>query len=218
MHIIVYIHICQIGEWKRSYQMIMDSIQQSGLHNTAHEIRCGVLTDITIDRRFAENDPKIHIIYEGRPAEYERPTLLHMRRSAESDPHDTQYLYCHTKGIRWFDTPQEPYIVDWIKFMIYWNIERWINATDILGKFDTYGCEYHDFSQLPRHYSGNFFWTTTYHLKTLTDFIGPEYNDPEFWLCSNGLLGGKPNVYNAFSSGLLGLDHYGIEIPEHAYR
>lgn len=217
--IIVYIHICQIGEWTRSFHMIMDAIRESRLYNAATEFRLGVLTDKPGVDLSLFNDPKFRIIYEGRPEEYERPTLLHMRRSAvESDPLDTKYFYCHTKGVRWFGTPTEPFIIDWIRLLIYWNIERWVNAEDIVGKYDTYGCNYYRGKTYPPHYSGNFFWTTPHHLKTLPDTIGPAYNDPEFWLCSAGMFGGRPNVYNAFSSNLEGMGHYGEYFPESLYR
>ena len=55
---------------------------------------------------------KIKIIYIGYSYEYERPTLIHMRKSIENT--NTKYLYLHTKGIRWFNTLIENNIVDWI--------------------------------------------------------------------------------------------------------
>jgi hypothetical protein len=166
-----------------------------------------------------DQDPKFRVVYVGTPEEYERPTLLHMKRSAETDPLTTKYFYFHTKGIRWFGTPYEPFVVDWIKLMLYWNIEKWINAEDIVGKYDTYGCNYHSGEKYPPHYSGNFFWTTSHHLKTLPDAIGPEYNDPEFWLCLNGRFDGKPNIYNAFSSKFEDtMGHYNHSFSENLYR
>jgi len=214
--IIVYIHVCQVGEWTRSFQMIMDAIRKSGLYWVATEIRLGILAHDKVDMTDLE-DPKFRVIYEGRPEEYERPTLLHMKRST-TDPLDTRYFYCHTKGVRWFGTPTEQFVVDWINLLIYWNIEQWNNAEDILGKYDTYGCNYHGSEKYPPHYSGNFFWTTPHHLKTLPDTIGPEYNDPEFWLCSGGLFGGRPNSYCAFNSNMEGMGHYGAPFPESLYR
>jgi hypothetical protein len=223
----------------------MNAMKESGLYNAAKEIRLGVLvpynnqidmtllnqefTDAERGSKFEifkrdckgisnENDPKYRIICEGRPEEFERPTLLHMRKSAESDHPETRYFYCHTKGVSWFGTPTEPFVMDWIKLLIYWNIERWVNAEDIVYKYDTYGCNYHNTGQHPPHYSGNFFWTNTHHLKTLPDKIGPMYNDPEFWLCSAGMFNGRPNVYNAFSSNLEGIGHYDTLFPESLYK
>lgn len=221
-NIIGYIHICQIGEWERSFAMIIDAMKRSGLYNAAKEIRCGVLHEsgnhFIIDKSRILDDPKIRVVYIGKPEEYERPTLLHMRRSVEKDQDDTKYFYLHTKGIRWFGTPTEHFVIDWIKLMLYWNVEKWVNAEGALNKYDTYGCNYHSGENYPPHYSGNFFWTTHHHLKMLPFTIGPGYNDPEFWLCSAGMFSGKPNIYNAFSSNFEGLGHYGQAFPESRYR
>jgi hypothetical protein len=247
-----------MGEWKRTFRLLMDEIVTSGLYNAANEIRCTILSEknelTEFDRNYIlyeslqpssslntthrkilgtynrENKynvtTKMSIVYIGKPEEYERPTLLHMKQSAEKTDHTgTKYFYIHTKGIRWYGTPREQCVIDWIKLMIYWNIEHWCNAIDVLNKYDTYGCNY-NCSEHPPHYSGNFFWTTSYHLKILPDKIGPHYNAPEFWLCSNGMFSGKPNVYNAYNSDYseykyyenVGFGHYAILWPESNYR
>jgi hypothetical protein len=220
--IIGYFHICQKGDWKRAFHMIMDKIRESGLYNATSEIRCGVLTP---DKSAFDSgefiDPKLKIVYVGNWSEYERPTLLHMRGAAvvNTDPADTKYFYCHTKGLRWFGTEREPFVIDWIKLLIYWNIERWINAADVLNKYDTYGCVYLCGEHMPPHYSGNFFWTTGHHLKTLPSVIGTHYNDPEFWLFYGGNFLSKPNFHNAFSSNLAQFGgHYYMAFPESLYR
>jgi len=219
--IIGYFHICQRGNWQKSFRMIIDAIIQSGLFAAAKEIRLGILSDLDTPEKPDHpiwSDPKIRVVYIGRPNEYERPTLLHMRNAADIDSKYTKYFYLHTKGIRWFNTPQETYVVDWIKLLIYWNIERWLDAEDILNRYDTYGCNYYCGDKWPIHYSGNFFWVTRGHLNTLPITIGPGYNDPEFWLCSSGLLAGQANSYNAFSSKLEGMGHYAEPYPENLYR
>jgi hypothetical protein len=92
--IIGYFHICQKGDWKRSFHMIMDKIRESGLYNAATEIRCGVLSQ---DKSAFDDeeliDPKLKIVYVGNLSEYERPTLLHMRGAAvaNTDPVDTKF-------------------------------------------------------------------------------------------------------------------------------
>jgi hypothetical protein len=244
MTLISYIHICRKGEWKRAFTMIMDEMVTSGLYDAVSEIRCGILNENDRndnDENYILNESmypsansnsehrkilgtysrnplsKLRIIYIGNASEYERPTLLHMKKSAETDPPNTKYLYTHTKGIRWFGTEIEERIIDWIKLLIYWNIEHWCNAVDVLNKYDTYGCNYHS-SIHPPHYSGNFFWTTSHHLKELPDEIGPEYNGPEFWLCSHGKINGRPNVYSAFNTEFDSVGHYGMTFPESRYR
>ena len=215
MYIIGYIHICQKGKWKYSLQLILNGIINSGLYDNIKEIRCGILTETgTIIQDEIFNIPKIKIIYIGYSNEYERPTLLHMKESANTDDINTKYFYFHTKGLRWFDTPKEKFIIDWIKLLIYWNIEKWKDAILKLEQYDTYGCNYYikDDSN-PSHYSGNFFWVKNAYLKLLPDSIGNNYNDPEFWICKS-----NPNYYNAYSSGLEGMGHYINLFPEYIYK
>ena len=211
---IIYIHICQKGEWKRSFTMIMNKIKESKLYNNVNEIRCGVINDrgqIIIDPVL--NDPKIKIIHVGYSHEYERPTLLHMRNA--NDDINTKYLYCHTKGIRWFGTHKENNVVDWINLLIYWNIERWGDAVLELERYDTYGCNFYKRDNFnPNHYSGNYFWVTFTHLKRLNNTIGPNYNDPEFWLFN---INTPYSYFNAYSSGLEGMGHYDKPYPRQLY-
>lgn len=210
---IIYFHICQQGQWKRSFTIIMNKIKESGLYDNVDEIRCGVVNEsgILIPDDLL-NDPKIKIIHVGYSHEYERPTLLHMRNSNN----DTKYLYCHTKGIRWFGTNKENNIIDWINLLVYWNIERWRDAALALDTYDTYGCNFYKKNNcIPNHYSGNFFWVTSNHVKKLTTIIGSNYNDPEFWLFHTNL----PYKYlNAYSSGLEGMGHYEQLYPGHLYK
>ena len=209
---IIYFHVCQKGEWKRSFTMIFNKIKESKLYDNVNEIRCGIVNDTGIlikDPIF--NDPKIKIIHVGYSHEYERPTLLHMRNSNE----DVKYLYCHTKGIRWFGTHVESRVVDWINLLIYWNIERWRDAVLELERYDTYGCNLYVKEKYPKHYSGNFYWVTKSHLNKLNTTIGPEYNDPEFWIFN---INEQYNCYNAYSSGLEGAGHYEQLYPAHLYK
>ena len=207
--IIIYIHVCQKGDWKRSFKMIIDKIRCSGLYDACFEIRCCVLNDICLDADPMLMDEKIKIFYLGTTDNYERPTLLHMKNSNDN----AKYLYCHTKGIRWFGTTQEKNIVDWIKLLLYWNIVKWENAVKALDDYDTYGCNYID-NPVP-HYSGNFFWITRNHLNQLDNYIGEAYNDPEFWILK------KPcRKFISYTSKLANVDwcHYGNDYPEELYN
>jgi len=198
MIIIGYIHVCQIGNWQKSFDMIMSSIRSNGLYDATLEIRVCVVNKseaIFDDIRF--HNEKIVLVEHGPACNYERTTLLHMANYSETDPF-CQYWYAHTKGIKYFDTPNDPKtncVIDWIKLMIHWNFVNWRIASEKLQSHDTYGCEHHNIPQ--QHYSGNFWWATSSYIKTLPKEIGPGYWDPEFWLLQ------KSNVKacNIFSSG-----------------
>ena len=92
--IVGYIHVCQKGEWKRSFDRLIACIKKSGLYAETSKIRLGVLTADGQDvDRSTLGDPLFEIVYVGRAEEYERPTLLHMRRSSDVDPPGTLYYY-----------------------------------------------------------------------------------------------------------------------------
>lgn len=212
--IIGYIHICQKGEWVRSIDMLLNAIKRSGLYDATSRIRLSILNDsgIVDDIRF--QDDKMEVVYRGISTEYERPTLLHMREMSYEDPPQTNYWYCHTKGLRWFGTPNEKCITDWINLLIYWNLEKWENAIDKLATFDTYGCNYYEQdTKFPSHYSGNFYWATRKYIQTLPSVIGHKYNDPEYWVCSN-----NPTFFNVYSSGYEGMGHYSNEYDPSKYQ
>jgi len=183
-NIIGYIHLCQKGEWKRSFNMLIESIKSSELYNNTNEIRIGVVNE---SGKLIEDeilhDKKFKIVYIGNDKEYERPTLLHMRNS--KDVETTLYYYLHTKGISHFNTVREEVVINWINNMLDCNIINWRNAVKILQKYETYGCNYND-----AHYSGNFWWATKKHINSLPDFIEDYYTAPEDWVLKN-----KNNMY-----------------------
>jgi hypothetical protein len=182
-NIVGYIHVCQKGQWRKSYDILMDSIKKYGLYDRLSELRVGVVNDKGIleeDKRL--EDPKIKIIYIGKSNNYERPTLLHMKQYSFIDSPNTLYFYLHTKGIRHFGTKNEANVVKWMNDMLYWNIQLWKKAVDILQKYDTYGC---NVSKRNNHYSGNFWWTTVKHVQTLPNKIPEYYTAPEDWITLN---------------------------------
>jgi hypothetical protein len=198
--IIGYIHICQIDGWKRSFDMIFNYIQNYGLYEETEEIRIGVISDAGIlipDNRF--NDKKIKIVYVGKSYEYERPTLLHMRKSCLEDGTTCKYWYLHTKGLRHFGTEKEDFIVDWIHLMLYWNIMKWKLALEKLQIYNTYGCN----ELKVVFYSGNYWWATSNHISKLPTYIDDRYTAPEEWLLLN-----KEKVFSVYSSGFQGQGHY----------
>ena len=206
MHIIGYIHICQIGKWERSFDMIMSKVRSSGLYDATHEIRVGVVNNVTgIIPNVRFNDPKIVLVANGPASHYERTTLIHMRNYAETDP-CCQYWYCHTKGIKYFDRPDNNHekncVISWINLMIHWNINHWRDASEKLKSHDTYGC---DFTRDPVcHYSGNFWWANSHYIRTLPRNIGEDYCAPEFWIHSRA----SPIICNIYSTGINGGEHY----------
>lgn len=204
--IIIYIHVCQIGQWRVPFNMIMNAIKESGLYNNCREIRVGVVNNSsTIIPDDVLNDPKIVIIAHGPCSLYERVTLHKMREHADID--NCQYLYLHTKGLKHLDHDdyKKECVLDWIKLMIHWNIRMWETASLTLISQDAYGCEY---SHIPkRHFSGNFWWANSCYIRTLPRTIGHDYCDPEFWVLDRH----ENLVCNIYCSGINGGDHYTLK-------
>ena len=211
VNIIGYIHICQEYNWTKSFDLLINTIKISNLYNNTNEIRISIVNNkgqYVDNERF--NDIKFKIINGGLSKYYERPTLLHMRKYSEIDNNNTLYWYLHTKGITHFGTKKENNVLDWIKLMLYWNIEYWQFAVyKLLHKYDTYGCN----AIKNVHYSGNFWWATAKHIKRLPKYIKPYYTAPEDWIF---LV--KNNMYNVYSSGLQGKGHYFNLYNEDKYR
>ena len=199
-NIIGYIHICQKGEWRRSFDMLYNCIKNYGLYENTSEIRVGIVNDTGVlieDYRLKLE--KIKIVYIGKSEQYERPTLLNMRSNSEIDPEGTLYWYLHTKGLRHFNTPKESFVVDWIKLMLYWNIQKWRLALEKLKYYDTYGCN----DLIYYFYSGNFWWAKASHIKELPKYIKEHYTAPEEWILTK-----HDKMISIFRSNLVGEGHY----------
>ena len=208
MEIIGYIHICQKGQWKRSLEMLLNCIKSSKLYQHTKVIRLGIVNDdgVIIDDDILKDD-KFDIVYVGRSEEYERPTLLHMRKKSEEDSIYTKYFYLHTKGIKHFGNDTEPQIIDWINLMLYWNIERWQLAIEKLRRYGTYGC-----NDTGQHYSGNFWWARSSHIKKLPNVIESYYHAPEDWVQIV-----RNNKFTVYNSGFQGMGHYTNLFPREKY-
>ena len=206
-NIIGYFHIFQKEGWKKSFDLIFSKIKESNLYENTIEIRIGIVNDLKYiedDERL--KDKKIKIIFHKSSLEYERPTLYHMKESSYIDENNTLYWYCHTKGIRHFNTEKETYIIDWINLLSYWNFTKWKYAIYFLKEFDTYGCN----AILNKiHYSGNFWWATSKHIQKLPFIIPDYYTAPENWVCT---INNK--MFNIFSCNI---NPYNNNFPKEIY-
>jgi hypothetical protein len=204
--IIGYFHICQKEGWKRSFDLGYTSLKESGMYAASKQIRIGVISDdgyVEEDSRL--NDPKFQIVYVGRSSEYERPTLLHMRKMSELDNNGTLYYYLHSKGIRHFGTEKEPVILKWLDQMFEGNFVKWREAVEILQTYETYGIH------MINHYQGNFWWATRDHIKKLSKTIQDYYTAPEDWVLTN-----NDHAYCAWSCP--GKGTYECPYPDGFYR
>jgi len=219
-NIIGYIHVCQKKGWEGIFDNIINKLKTSDLYDNTNEIRVSVLSDNNLfidDERF--HDSKIKIIYKGYSEEYERPTLLHIKKQCESDPSNTLYYYLHTKGLKHIGTEKEQNVLDWTNLLLYWNVEMWWVAISIITQdnYWTYGCNHTGI-----HYSGNFWWSKPSHIKRLSDHIPEYYTAPEDWVTmlhwGQIIVPIHREFYSVFNSGLEGTGHYDNPYPETNYK
>ena len=124
---------------------------------------------------------------------FEIPTI-NLVRDFSIKNKNCNILYLHTKGI----THNKPCVQDWIDMMLYFLIKPQNHL------YDTSGCNYHDGTKYPKHYSGNFWWAKTDYLATLPECIGQKF-EAEFWLHQ-----GNPKYQVLHNSGI---NHYDERYP-----
>jgi GR25 family glycosyltransferase involved in LPS biosynthesis len=134
---------------------------------------------------------------------YELETLNIIRDFSANTP-NSNILYLHTKGvIHSVNNEVPPQIEDWKDMMLYHLLNKNKQCTDLLKRYDMVGCNMHEATGCTsKHFSGNFWWATTNHLKKLDKFTN--FNDrhlAEWWLFTKG---GKP--YSLHQS--VGINHY----------
>ena len=219
--IIGYIHVTEKGEWKRSLELIMNSIHSSGLYDRSTEIRVGLLSNITLNDAVPNSHwflkySKMKIVARNNDLKlFERLTLLSMRNQAEKDDSSTLYYYLHTKGLKHFNTAKEYNVIDWIQLMLYWNIDQWQLAVYYLQNYSTYGINYISFPFW--HYSGNFWWVTNTHVRKLDKIIGDGYTDPEFWIF-NKVERQSNDSLCIYHSTWRSIKHYHQRYPQWIYK
>ena len=188
--IYIYFHICCINNWEEVVSNMIDQIKSNGLYDIVKEIRCSVLGECNVDEHPLFSDPKIIIIYRSLDkSSYEREILKHLQR--DSDKEDFYVLNLHSKGVT---RNRHKYITDWVDLLLHFNLKYHAKVIQLLQDgLDTVGVNLQGGElspATPLHYSGNFWWSKSSYIKTLSSKIGPNYCDPEFWLCQ-GKMGGK---------------------------
>jgi len=222
----IYINVAVMGSVNEVLSNLLIRIKESGLYDNCDVINLivnGDINQLTVD---IEN-PKYRIINNYKdvsPQEF--PTLDLIWR--ESQEEDFNVLYIHTKGV----SRNHPFIVDWTNFLSHFNINKWQDRLEELKENDCTGCNlrgnsddvnfhpmYWGYGKAPKHYSGNFWWSKSSHIKKLCNPISWMPTEDftrwrmmcEMWVCQ--LPDAK--YYNAHTSTV---DHYQSPYPKELYE
>lgn len=94
---------------------------------------------------------------------------------------DFNVLYIYSKGVKHYGTNKEKYVKDWVDMMIYYNIINYKICLNFLNYYDAVGVNL-QFINCPCHYSGNFWWSKSSHIRTLGFVEDRGYNGLEFYI------------------------------------
>lgn len=204
--VIVYIHVCMIGNWYKILETLLIEMKTSNLLKHCQQVNIVALgSSLTELRGLIDMYPPCVIRkHNVSTSNYERETLSLIKNNVSGRSNLAYILYLHTKGV----TRNSAEVSDWVKLMTWFLIRKFAYAVQQLTYFDTVGVLLRDQPEL--HYSGNFWWATSEYLKKLPVYIGPNYLDPEMWLCK-----ANPNYLSLWQTDL---DHYEVKYDPLNYR
>ena len=223
----IYINVAIIGNVNQILADLVNSILKSGLYSACNKIVLvcnGDFNQISLNL----NIPKIEVIKSNTDiSKCEFPTLEKIWNDSQNE--DITILYLHTKGVT---KPGHQPVIDWVNYLSHFNITKWQKRVNDLKSFDCTGvnlnCNIYDikedpstwgYGKAPLHYSGNFWWSNSSHIKNLPNPIDwiPDNNYQrwrvmaEMWLCQ--FIDGK--YHSAWSSNV---DHYQQNYPRELYE
>jgi len=178
----IYIHVCCINQWQDVFANLMSEIKASGLYEDVKEIRCGIVGRYAPTALF--DDPKIVIAGHSNKLKLRETSTLNLLHQ-HARLADFHVLYLHTKGVSHVPgTPRHAHVLDWVRYMCHFNIHRHTTCREELRTHDAVGVNLqgaaaHDDCL---HYSGNFWWSTSQYIRTLSACVQTSHNAPEFWL------------------------------------
>ena len=165
------------------------------MYKLIKEIKCVILGNYNDSSIF--NDPKINIIFQSLDISlFEKQTINMLyndcinTRDDDTDndkdnEKDFNVLYIHSKGVRHYGNEKcEKNVYDWVEYLSYFNIYNHSECLKELNNCDAIGVNLLQAIDCPLHYSGNFWWSKSSHIRKINVINDNYYNSPEFWVTS----------------------------------
>lgn len=207
---VCFIHSCYIKELGIDIlKNLLDIVHSSGLSKEAEIIvlNVGDPIDIEISANVVQISSNVDV--------YELLSINYIREYCEKNY--CLVLYIHTKGLTHLhNADMLSKVNDWTNMMVYFLVERYKECFRLLKTYDVVGC---NFGMLPLpHYSGNFWWSSSNHIRKLNlldlnpSFIpdGSLRHMAEWWLFTQ-----PPNYYCVHYSSV---NHYLENYPREKYQ
>ena len=198
--------ICCSGNYLYIIDEQLKELNNSGLYKMCKNIIIFICSynprNIHLNKLIKYYDPdNKYLVITIRENLYEKFAINNYKEYIQDN--DYYLFYFHTKGI---SRKNEKIYQNRRKILNFYTLTKYQICIELLENYDCVGCSLTMNPSL--HYSGNFWWTTSNHLKKLPLKIGNSYLDPEMYICSN-----KTSRYISLSQNT----NDGI-IEKHIYR
>lgn len=224
----VYINIAMIGSVNQVLWYLLTNIKQSGLYDSADKIYLVFNGDRKKLSFNLVSDKYVIIDANSDVSKCEFPSLELIWNDCYNQD-NLNILYLHTKGV---SKPGNSKIIDWTNLLSYFNILKWQDRLKELEQNECTGINlqgsqedinFHPstwgYGKAPLHYSGNFWWSKSSHIKNLPNPITwlPDNNFvkwrvmAEMWLCQN-----SNSRYNC--AWYSNVNHYIENYPKELYE
>ena len=178
------IHVCLRPGFEAILNRILEEMENSGGGWFFDEVWVGTVGPYALRERafqilrhYFSSAPLHPLGHEEHVGVYERFTLHLLHEKARHE--DFQLFYCHSKGI---SKPHRVSVHLWVRAMVRFGIGYAPLVCQLLHKDPrrAVGCLLQ--TQPLRHFSGNFWWTTSTRLRALLVPIPSDYLAPEMWI------------------------------------
>ena len=188
---VIYFHVATIGKYQEIFDEIYSEILNSGLINEIISLNICIVGEGNL---IIKPNLKVKVYRNSFIDSGEFFTLELLKTFVESAEENYKILYVHTKGVT---TPNNQCIVDWRKYMTYFNVNQYEKCFNVLDTCDSCGVDL--VTEPVVHYSGNFWWSNSSYIKKLPSIREIKFpkNPPilsirhncEFWIgMGNGNL------------------------------
>lgn len=234
-----YLHTPELYGWQSVFANAVERMASSGMIQAVDEI------NICVNGNYATMadvlDPLVVLCNKFRilqinldASKHEWPTINRIKQDVDSSLRRDIIGYAHLKGL----SPAvyaKSSTIDWRNYLFYWTIERWRDHVQAIEDgYDTSGVNWLEKPQ--PHYSGNFWWAASGHLRALTKLDDPatiKWGTPSRYLTDTLLdpgnfrfeneawIGSRTAKHNElhFSPAKNDCDfHYNNTYPESSYR
>jgi len=202
--VFVFWHVCSMNNWRDIALDQYETIRSSGLLDRAEGVFVTYLGPEREDVAWLEAKSKKIRVENHSPQfnHYERMCLNGLKDWSEGN--DGLVLYLHTKGVS--RVQQKGNVWKWRKLLEYFLVENHERCTEKMADLDTLGGNLCSINRKPKdldrpghslHYSGNFWWARTAHLRSLPripEDVRMELNGNYIRYCEFWLLRAFPKV------------------------